>query len=352
MAGALITKAVCCFVGRNRIWAAFMVMAFSVLLAACESEESVVIYASVDQHYAEPILRAFEKQSGIKVLAVYDVEAAKTTGLVNRLIAERRKPRADVFWNGEAVQTILLKNNAALARYRPPSADEIPTQFRDPDDFWTGFGGRARIIIVNTERLAVRDRPRSIFAFTQGSLQNQKRAVAHPLFGTTATHAAALYAALGPDRAAGFFKRLRDRGTKVLDGNSTVRDQVVSGKLDFGLTDTDDACAAIVRGQPVAIVMPDQEDGGLGTLVIPNTVALVAGSPNPKHGMALIDFLLSKKVTKRLVEAGWIHVPIREVDARPPCALPRPIRTMSVSMNEVYRYRERARLDLTEMFVR
>jgi hypothetical protein len=33
--------------------------------------------------------KEFEVKSGIKVLAVYDVEAAKVTGLVNRLIAEK-----------------------------------------------------------------------------------------------------------------------------------------------------------------------------------------------------------------------------------------------------------------------
>ena len=46
-----------------------------------EPVRSVVVYASIDQVQAEPVLRAFEASSGIRVLPVYDVEAAKTTAL-------------------------------------------------------------------------------------------------------------------------------------------------------------------------------------------------------------------------------------------------------------------------------
>lgn len=51
------------------------------------AERKVVVYTSVDQVFSEPVLKDFEKQTGIKVYPAYDVEAAKTTGLVNRLIA-------------------------------------------------------------------------------------------------------------------------------------------------------------------------------------------------------------------------------------------------------------------------
>src|SRR5207245_2512087 len=52
-----------------------------------QASRTVVIYTSQDQVYAEPILKEFERQSGIQVRALYDSEAVKTVGLVNRLIA-------------------------------------------------------------------------------------------------------------------------------------------------------------------------------------------------------------------------------------------------------------------------
>lgn len=105
----------------------------------------MVVYASVDQVYAEPVLREFESLHGIKVRAVYNVEGAKTTGLINRLIAEKDRPQADVFWNGEFAQTILLKDKGVLAPYRSGAAQDFPDSSKDPEGYWTGFGGRASI---------------------------------------------------------------------------------------------------------------------------------------------------------------------------------------------------------------
>ena len=117
-----------------RAWYALIPL---VLAAGCGDPEpaAVVVYTSVDQHYAEPVLAAFERETGIRVRAVYDVEASKTTGLVNRLIAERARPKADVFWNGEFAQTMLLKERGLLASYASPGREAAP--WRDPDGYWT-----------------------------------------------------------------------------------------------------------------------------------------------------------------------------------------------------------------------
>ncbi len=64
-----------------------------IMLIPKDEKRSVVVYTSVDQVYSEPVFRDFENTTGIKVLAVYDVEATKTTGLVNRLIAEKNYPK-------------------------------------------------------------------------------------------------------------------------------------------------------------------------------------------------------------------------------------------------------------------
>src|SRR5512137_2760199 len=88
------------------------------LLAGCGGREPrprVVVYTSVDQVFSEPVFKAFEAQTGIQVLAVYDVEAAKTVGLAQRLLAERSNPQADVFWNGEFSQTLYLEEQGVLA---------------------------------------------------------------------------------------------------------------------------------------------------------------------------------------------------------------------------------------------
>jgi iron(III) transport system substrate-binding protein len=342
--------------GPVRFPQALFLLSIAILLASCArsqpEHQSVIIYTSVDQVYSEPVLKRFEAETGIQVLAVYDVEAAKTTGLVNRLIAEKANPQADVFWSGEFVQTILLKEENVLAPYASPNATDIPESYLDPDHYWTGFAGRARVILVNTDRVSPEDAPTSIYDLLDPRWSGHEIGIAYPLFGTTATHAAALYAALGPEQGRSYFYQLAERDVQVLDGNSVVRDQVADGILAFGLTDTDDACGAIRNGAPVTIVLPDQGDGQMGTLLVPNTVALINGAPNEANGRRLVDFLLSRSVAEELLASGWSQVSLRSTDTRPTCLPELSIQGMEVNLTAVYEQLQISKNEMTEIFIR
>jgi len=285
-----------------------MILVFAGCGCGKEDTPAVVVYTALDEMYSQPVLRAFEKQTGVKVKAVYDTEASKTTGLVQRLIAEQSRPRADVFWNNEVVQTIVLKNEGVTAPYVSPAAKDIPEQFKDPDGHWAGFAARARVIIYNTDLVA--DPPTSILDFTKPEWAGAA-AIAKPLFGTTATHAAVLFATWGDERAKGFFVDLQKNDVAVLAGNATVRDMVAQGEYAIGLTDTDDANGAVEDGLPAKWIMPDQGEEGMGTLVIPNTVALIRAGPNPQGGKALIDYLLSPDVERMLARTRSIQIPLK-----------------------------------------
>lgn len=316
-----------------------------------EKERAVVVYTSVDQVYSEPVFEAFEKESGIKVLPVYDVEATKTTGLVNRLIAEKARPQADVFWSGEFSQTIVLKNESVLAPYQSPSASDIPAQFRDPEGYWTGFGGRARVFIVNTDLLTPSQYPESVYDLLDDQYMPSSAGIALPMFGTTATHAAALYSHLGDVKAHELFSSISRRGVRVVDGNSVVRDKVVDGELAFGLTDTDDACGPVESGKNVTIVIPDQGKGQMGTLVIPNTVALIAKGPHPEEGTVFMDYLLDRQREADMIASGWIQIPVRDIPASR-CINTTGIRTIPVSYHDTYFALSPAQKDLAEIFIR
>src|SRR5215204_203824 len=87
-----------------------------------EPAREVTIYVSTDRVFSEPVLRAYEQKSGVRVNAVYDTEETKSTGLANKLIAEKNRPQADVFWSNEPVRTLVLKRNGVLAPYKSPGA--------------------------------------------------------------------------------------------------------------------------------------------------------------------------------------------------------------------------------------
>lgn len=276
--------------------------------------QEVVVYVAHDEMYSRPILDEFTAKTGIAVRASYDTEASKTTGLANRLAAEQGRPRADVFWNNEVAQTIVLANKGVLQPYVSPMADAIPAGFKDANGAWTGFAARARVIIYNTN--LVTEPPTSVSDFTKPEWKG-KLAIAKPLFGTTATHVAALFALWGEEETKQFLSDLLANDVAVLSGNAAVRDMVASGEYAAGLTDTDDANGGVEDSKPVKWIFPDQEEGGIGTLVLPNTVALTNGAPHADAGKKLIDYLLSAEVESALAQARSVQIPLNPAVSTP-----------------------------------
>jgi iron(III) transport system substrate-binding protein len=278
------------------------------------SERTVTVYVSTDRVFSEPVLREYEKRSGVKVNAVYDTEETKSTGLANRLLAEKSRPQADVFWSNEPVRTLVLKSRDVLASYRSPAAQGIPAALVDRDGYWTGFSARIRVIAFNTRIVPAKEAPQSIFDLADPKWKGQI-AMADPRFGSTSFHVAALYAQAGDDKMDDFFRRLKANNVRIVDGNSVVRDLVARGDVKAGLTDTDDVNVAIQNGQPVAMVLPDRD--GLGVPVMPNMVSLIANAPHPGEARKLIDYLLSADVERQLAQSEAVQIPLHAGVAGP-----------------------------------
>jgi iron(III) transport system substrate-binding protein len=267
----------------------------------------VTIYVSTDRVFSEPILRGYEQQSGVRVNAVYDTEETKSTGLANKLLAEKNRPQADVFWSNEPVRTLVLKRNGVLTPYKSPNAEGIPATFKDAEGYWTGFSARSRVIVYNTNMVKPDEAPKSIFDLVDPKWKDQV-AIADPRFGSTSFHVAALYAEVGDQRAEEFFRKLKTNGVKIVPGNSVVRDMVARGEAKVGLTDTDDVNVALEDKQPVAMVFPDRD--GMGVAIMPNMVSLVANGPHLEAGKKLIDYLLSPEVERMLAQSEAVQIPL------------------------------------------
>src|SRR4029079_12605117 len=147
----------------------------------------------------------FERQTGIKVAAVYDSEAVKTVGLANRLLAERAHPQCDVFWSNEELRTRQLTAHGVFRETNP----------------WAPIGYRSRRIVINTNRLALSAAPKSLIDLTN-AFWRAKVALAYPLFGTTATHFLALRQRWGPEAWQTWCQALAANKPFLVDGNSVA----------------------------------------------------------------------------------------------------------------------------------
>lgn len=260
----------------------FTTLALSILLlTACHSQPFVVVYTSQDEVYAEPVLKDFEKQTGIQVKTVFDSEAVKTRAIVNRIQEERSNPQCDVFWNNEEFFTRQLAAKGIL---------------RDTDG-WVPLGYRTRRLCINTNFIKLADAPRAWTDLTN-KIWSHKVALAFPMFGTTSTHFQALRQRWGDAAWQSWCRALVANDPFVVDGNSVVVKQVARGEAWIGMADSDDIADARQEGSPLVALSVTSE-----TLYLPNTVAVIKNCPHPEAAQKLFDYLRDPKISQRLVDA-------------------------------------------------
>jgi iron(III) transport system substrate-binding protein len=266
---------------------------------------ALTVYCAHDAVYSEAILREFEAHTGIPVSVRFDTEATKSLGLVEQLIREKDAPRCDVFWNNELLGTMDLQERGVLQPYKGPGYERIPPTFKDADGYWTGFGARLRVWIINTNNVDAS----KLDELLEGSLE--RVSVAKPLYGTTLTHYTVLWDLWGGDKLRAWHRDWRKRGVKEVDGNGKSKNLVAEGVCDFGWTDTDDFFVAKDDGKPVVMKPVTSENGA--TICIPNTVAIIKGTKQLAAAQKLVDYLLSAETELALANAASRQVPLGPV---------------------------------------
>lgn len=268
-----------------------------------------MIYTSVDEPFATPVLAEFERRSGVVVEAAYDSEAGKTSGFLRRMRREADAPRCDVWWSSEAFGTLELARDEILAAYSSPAAADIPAEWRAADQRWTAHAARPRVLAYNPTRVAAQDLPVN-WSDCAASHWRNRLAIANPQFGTTRGHVAALFAYLGRETATGLLQALQRNQVRIADGNSHAARMAAFGEVELAWTDLDDVLAMQRNGSNVRYVIP-QLSPDLEALWIPCTVGLVRGSPHPDAGRKLIDYLLSSDVEEGLFRSDSHNIPVR-----------------------------------------
>ncbi len=277
-----------------------------------------MVYASQDQVFAQPLLEEFTEETGIKVRAVFDSEAVKTVGLVNRLIAEASNPRCDVFWNNEEFRTRQLEQRGLLRSERP----------------WVAFGERRRVLAVNTNLVAPSRWPRGMIELTNHSWRG-KVAFSYPVFGTTSSHFLALHQRWGERNWEVWCRTFVGNEPKMVDGNSVAARLVARGEAEVALTDSDDLEMIRRSGAPV-VGVPLEGEG----FVIPNTVAVLRGAPHPEEAEILCQFLTRKEALQKLQTSGALQEKIAAAQEE------------SVDWEELLSSHERVIHQLKELFLR
>lgn len=331
-------------------------IATAVLLAAggCarEPESQVVLYAAVEQELAGPIVSMFHRSNDGAIQPELKFGAApdRAAALADQLIAQAEAPVADVFWDHEILQTVRLQKAGLLRPHRWNLEPGYPAELQARDGSWCGFAARARVLLVNTERLgSPADYPRSVQELGDPRWEG-RCALANPLSGTAAAHAAVIRELDGEERSRQWFRAVAANAV-VLPNSQQVAAAVSAGRVDWGLTDSDVALAQREAGHPVAIVFPDQQPEQPGTLRVPHTVAILKDAPHGVAAARLVDFLVTPQIEDRLAMGSTAQLPVSRQATHHPRVLPEePVRWVRVDFEAAAEHWDELAEELRESF--
>lgn len=124
-----------------------------------ELEGSLTIYTPMSADQANAYLRLFRGQYP---LVDVNLVALSSAGTLDRLLAEKEDPQADVVWGLSATMMNLLEWHDVLQPYGPEGLERVFLQFRDSNipPYWVGFGAWMSTFCVNNEKLETSGLPK------------------------------------------------------------------------------------------------------------------------------------------------------------------------------------------------
>jgi iron(III) transport system substrate-binding protein len=255
----------------------------AVLAAVCGpapvAAQKLVLYTASNPEIEKVIMEAFQKAyPKIKVEAIN----LSTGPVVQRAMAEKANPQADVIWMINDVALNQLKAAGVLEPYEPKGA-KIPEHFRDPDGFWTAHNATIMAMAVNTKLLKEKKLPMPATweDLTKPVYKGMLSIAAATKSGTGLSIAMTMYDAYGW----AFLDKLHANIFQYQTSGSAPARQAAAGEVVIGLTYDTAIIQQVRAGQPIEMVY-----GGLSPNVMEGA-GLVTKGPNPKEGKLFMDFL-------------------------------------------------------------
>lgn len=316
----------------------FLVSTWMAVPETVAAAEKLTVYSGRAERLIKPVLDAFTAKTGIQI----DLFSSGTTELVNRLKVEGDRSPADLLITNDAGSLELARTAGLLRPLNMREIDRtIPPQYRAADNSWIGLSGRFWIIAINTTMV----RPGEITSLLDLADPKWKDKIAIPNAGSEYLQAGAsvMRAGLGDDRTKQFLRGLRDNaGTQVYQKSSQIVDAVAKGQVAMGIVNHYYVYRHLATqpAAPLAVVMPDQQEGGLGAIMNVSGIGVLKHSPRVDSAKLLIEFLVAQAGQKMFADLDKEYPLHPEVKADPALLERKSFRAALVPLTKLAELRE------------
>ena len=312
--------------------------------------DKLTVYSGRAERLIKPVLDAFTAKTGIHI----DLLSSGTTELLNRMKAEGDRSPADVFIANDA-GSLEIARTAGL--FRPLSMQEVertvPSQFRAGDNSWIGLSGRFWIIVYNTTLI----KPDQIKSLLDLADPAWKGKVAIPNAGSEYLQAgvSVIRASLGDDVTKTFLAGLRDNaGTQVYQKSSQIVDAVAKGQVALGIVNHYYVYRHLAAQPtaPLGVLMPDQQEGGMGSIMNVTGIGILKHTPRIENATLLVEFLVARTGQKMFADLDKEYPLHPEVKADPILPERKSFRAASIPLTKLAELREPTMLLIEQVGMR
>lgn len=262
------------------------------MLFACgqeKKEDHLTIYSGLMQDHMIKAVDEFEKETGIKVDAV----RMSSGEILGRIDAEKENPRASVWFGGPADGFIQAKEMGLLQPYESPEVKNIPEEFRDPENYWTGIyigylGFASNKVLL--DELGV-DAPESWADLLKPEFKDQVVTANPGSSGTAYTTLATIIQLMGEEEGLDYMKKLDSQVRTYTKSGTAPGRMAGQGEAVVGLTFLHDAIKYQEEGMTDIVLSAPSEGTGYEI----GAVGMIKDAPNPEAAQKFIDFVLSKE---------------------------------------------------------
>lgn len=289
-------------------------LGLALALWGCQWQPSnqVVVYTTMEKKLVEPIFQKFTEKTGIQLVCQWPDSLGGTQDLLAAVLDQQGRPRCDLVWHLEPVQTVRLRQQNLLAAYEWAEGQRFSQWAKSPDGRWHGLAARARLLLLYSP--AFKDKPSDQIPSSILDLANSKYrskvAMAGPTSPTAVAHLACLCAFWGPERTKQFLGQLRENQVQFFPTEEETARKVAEGRCLLALTDSDQAIRLVDKGSPVFLVYPDQRENQPGCLFLPSTIGIFRKAVHPWAARQLADYLLDPQVETQLTNGPAALVPL------------------------------------------
>ena len=270
----------------------------------------VNIYTSRHYDSDDALYEEFRKETGIKV----NIISGKGSALLERIKSEEKNPPADIFFTVDAGNLWKVQKENLFQEIKSKKViSTVPRNLRGPNNEWTAIAKRARVIFYNPKNVSSEE----IKDLTYEDLAKEEWKNRVVIRSSSNMYNQSLVASLianhGIKQTESWAKKLVNNLARKPQGND--RSQIIAvsnGEADIAVANSyyigimlsgSAGKEQLEAAKKVKMHFPNQTDRGVHVNI--SGAGILKNAPNPDNANRFLEFLLSKRVQKYMVDLSF-----------------------------------------------